>query len=156
MEKPDQYMITLKRTDNRDPDFLALVEKLDKDLWQRYGPEQGKYAPHNKLEYLDTAVIAYANDLPAGCGCIKEFDKHTTEVKRMFVEPAFRQKGIASAILKELESWAKELNYLFTILDTGNNQPEAIRLYKKSGYLVIENYGPFAAMPEIICMRKTL
>lgn len=156
MEEPNHIMITLKRTNNIDPDFMSLVEKLDKDLWERYGQDQKKYAPHNKLEYLDTVVIAYADNIPAGCGCIKQFEGSITEVKRMFVEPAQRRKGIAAAILKELETWAKELNYTHTILDTGNNQPEAISLYKKSGYLVIENYGPFADMPEIICMKKSL
>ncbi|MEI9947273.1 MAG: GNAT family N-acetyltransferase [Chitinophagaceae bacterium] len=149
-------MIRLKRTDNNDPDFKQLVEKLDKDLWSRYGQEQQKYAPHNKLEYLDTVVIAYAYNIPAGCGCLKKFDTTTAEVKRMFVEEDQRRKGVAAAILNELEGWAKELNYANTILDTGNNQPEAIGLYKKAGYLVMKNYAPYTDMPEITCMTKSL
>ncbi len=50
----------------------------------------------------------------------------------MFVHPDHRKKGFASAILKELEIWAKEIGYAYTILETGKNQPEAINLYQKS------------------------
>jgi putative acetyltransferase len=57
----------------------------------------------------------------------------------MFINPDYRGKGIASKILSELELWTSELNYFQIILETGINQPEAISLYKKSGYKITEN-----------------
>ena len=74
----------------------------------------------------------------------------------MFVHPDYRGKGIASKILSELELWASEQNYSEAILETGINQPEAIALYKKSGYLVTQNYGQYANAENSVCMKKIL
>ena len=74
----------------------------------------------------------------------------------MFVNPDYRKRGIAAAVLKELENWAAELNYTYTILETGKKQPEAISLYQKSGYTIIPNYPPYEEMDNSVCMKKTL
>ncbi|MEO6589269.1 MAG: GNAT family N-acetyltransferase, partial [Pyrinomonadaceae bacterium] len=59
-------------------------------------------------------------------------------------------------ILAELENWAKELNFSECILETGLKQPEAIRLYQKSGYETILNYGQYAGVENSVCMKKVL
>jgi GNAT superfamily N-acetyltransferase len=74
----------------------------------------------------------------------------------MYVKKEQRGKGLAVDILNDLESWAKELNYTFCILETGINQPEAIQLYKKTGYKSIENYGQYAGVATSYCFQKTL
>lgn len=147
-------MVKLIRTKSTNPDFRHLIQLLDKDLWLRNGEGQAVYDVHNKIDYLETVVIAYVNDDPVGCGCFKIVDKHTVELKRMFVRGDHRGKGIASKILNELEQWARELTYTHVILETGKEQVEAIHLYKKVGYQVIENYGPYVGMANSICMRK--
>jgi GNAT superfamily N-acetyltransferase len=78
------------------------------------------------------------------------------EVKRMFVPPASRRKGIAALILAELERWAKDLSATSCILETGKKQPEAIRLYTKCGYHPIPNYGQYAGMENSVCFEKLL
>lgn len=78
------------------------------------------------------------------------------EVKRMFTLPEKRGKGLASAILKELESWAKELGYKTTILETCKRQTEAVTLYNKCGYQVIPNYGQYIGIDNSICFEKEL
>ena len=78
------------------------------------------------------------------------------EVKRMFVDLAFRGNGIASIILNELEKWAKELGYSGCILETGKKQPEAIKLYKKNGYAIIPNYGQYKQVENSVCFEKAL
>jgi GNAT superfamily N-acetyltransferase len=83
-------------------------------------------------------------------------DDTSVEIKRMFVQPAERGKGIARSILTGLELWAKETGFSYTMLETGNNQPEAIALYQKAGYTVIPNYGQYSGMETSICMRKAL
>jgi ribosomal protein S18 acetylase RimI-like enzyme len=55
-----------------------------------------------------------------------------------------------------VESWAAELNYPECILETGKNQPEAIRLYKKAGYAIINNYGQYENVENSVCMKKTM
>lgn len=151
------HPISLKRTDNEDPDFKILVKQLDADLAERDGEIYTFYAPHNKLAYLDTALVAWLQNVPIGCGCFKAFDHNTAEIKRMFVIPAERGKGIASRILNGLELWAKGNGFTYTVLETGRYfSPEAVGLYQKSGYYIIDNYGPYVNLNSSICMKKKL
>ena len=78
------------------------------------------------------------------------------EVKRMFVPLNNRKKGVASIILKELETWAKEMNFEKCILETGKAQPEAIQLYYKNNYSVIPNYGQYVGIDNSVCFEKIL
>lgn len=149
-------MITFKRTNSHDKDFQALVTLLDKDLLSRYGKLQEYYSRFNSIENLPTVIVAYSNDKPVGCGCFKIFGENSVEVKRMYVSNNLRGKGIGTGILTALEKWAAELKNNSIVLETGNNQPEAIHLYEKMGYKVISNYGQYSGMESSICMQKDL
>jgi GNAT superfamily N-acetyltransferase len=72
----------------------------------------------------------------------------------MFVRPEFRGQAIASSILRELESWSRELAFDSLILETGKAQPEAIGLYTISGYEIIPNYGQYEQVESSVCMKK--
>ena len=74
----------------------------------------------------------------------------------MYVRDSNRRRGIASLILKELEYWAAELNFPKCILETGKNQPEALQLYDKRGYKIIDNYGQYAEAENSICFEKAV
>ena len=137
-------------------DFRKLAAQLDKELLSRYEQEQANYDKYNKIENNNTVVVAYYHEHPIGCGCIKQFNDDAMEVKRMFVVPEYRGQGIAHTILRELEAWAREQSYTLVILETGIRQPEAIQLYKKSGYRVIDNYGQYIGMKSSVCMSKEL
>jgi putative acetyltransferase len=149
-------MMTLKRTTSSDKNFYELIEYLDNDLQERYGSTQEDFDRYNIVVNLDTVVIAYENNQAVGCGCFKIIGDDTVELKRMFVESAHRGKGIAIAILKELENWAREIGFDSMVLETGTLQPEAIQLYKKQGYQIIPNYGPYAGNELSVCMNKSL
>jgi GNAT superfamily N-acetyltransferase len=149
-------MVTIKRSNSKDLDFIALVHLLDADLKQRDGDEHDFYAQFNGIENLPFVVLAYRNNKPVGCGAIKEYNADIMEIKRMYVAPSERGKGIASMILKELEKWAAEKNCHSCILETGLRQPEAISLYKKNGYLSIPNYGQYKNMDNSVCFIKEL
>jgi putative acetyltransferase len=149
-------MTHLKRTDSEDPGFIALVKLLDADLAIRDGEEHAFYAQYNKIDRIKHVVLAYENGKPMGCGAIKEFEPGTMEVKRMYVMPEGRNKGIASQVLSELENWARELAYARCILETGLKQPEAIGLYRKNGYQQIPNYGQYAGVENSVCFEKVL
>lgn len=148
--------IQLIRTDSDDPAFLSLVTLLDQDLSERDGDEHPFFAQYNKLDKIFHVVVAYHDQAPAGCGAIKEYASGTAEIKRMFVHPDFRRKGIASEILSELELWAKELKFKVCILETGIRQPEAINLYENLHYKYIPNYGQYAGVESSVCMEKHL
>lgn len=148
--------IKLTRTTTEDPGFQHLIRQLDEDLWRRYGDVQAEYAPHNVMPLLETVVLAYAEDKPVACGCFKPFDATTVEVKRMFVEPAHRGRGISRQVLRELERWARELGYQRMVLETGDKQEEAIGLYESTGYTQTEKFGPYRDLPASICYEKKL
>jgi len=74
----------------------------------------------------------------------------------MYVHPDHRKKGIGAMIMVELEKWAIEKGFHFAVLETAGKQPEAIHLYHKSGYTVIDNYGQYVNMPMSICLKKSL
>jgi putative acetyltransferase len=78
------------------------------------------------------------------------------EVKRMYVLPGKRGRGIAFTILSQLEDWSKELGTTTLVLETGKKQREAIALYKKSGYNIIPSYGKYKNMENSICFKKEL
>jgi putative acetyltransferase len=146
----------LKRTDNSNTDFQNLITLLDGELHGHYGEVKSEYDRYNQISNLNTVVIAYRDQNPAGCGCFKKINDTTVEIKRMFVKPNARGQGIASAILNELELWAKEDGFSHVILETGNKQLAAITLYQKSGYVIIPNYGQYSGMESSICMKKEL
>lgn len=149
-------MIHLIRTNNHHEDFKILVIELDKELKIRDGDDHAFYAQYNKSDNIKYVIVAYDQELPIACGAIKEYDPDTMEIKRMFVRPNYRNQGIASLILKSLEQWCLELDYTKCMLETGINQPEAIRLYEKNNYTKIPNYGPYINVENSFCFLKVL
>nr|WP_295871542.1 GNAT family N-acetyltransferase [uncultured Chitinophaga sp.] len=149
-------MLQLIRTDSGHPDFISLVQLLDQDLAVRDGSDHAFYAQFNKIDLIKQVVVGYLDGQPVACGAIKPFSAAQAEVKRMFVHPGFRGRGLAGEVLRELEKWARELGYNACVLETGKKQPEAIALYQKSGYAVTENYGQYIGVDNSVCMRKDL
>lgn len=147
-------MIRLIRTDSDNQDFIELVKHLDADLAERDGDEHSFYDQFNKVGKIKYVVIAYENDKPISCGGLKAYSSNTLEIKRMYTNPEWRGKGIATRILAELETWAAELSFAKCILETGKRQPEAIGLYKKNGYKLIPNYGQYAEIENSLCFEK--
>jgi putative acetyltransferase len=144
------------RTDSGNADFRSLVTLLDADLRIRDGEEHGFYATFNKIDSLTQVVVAYRGGIAVGSGAIKRYSDEIVEIKRMYVLPNFRGQGVAGEVLRELEKWAVELGFSQSILETGKKQPEAIRLYQKSGYTQIPNYGQYQGVDNSVCMRKQL
>ncbi len=92
-------------------------------------------------------LVAYIDGSPAGCGTVRRFDDATGEIKRMYVRPAARGRGLGRRILSELEAAARELGYSRVVLDTGDRMSEAEALYRSAGYREIADYNgnPWAA-----------
>lgn len=146
----------LIRTTSENPDYQKLVVLLDAVLKILDGEEHSFYAQYNKSDTIKNVVVVYENNQPLGCGAFKFYENKTVEIKRMFVLPEQRGKGIAHQILQELENWAKELDFNCCVLETGKKQVEAIGLYQKAGYHIISNYGQYIGMENSICMQKEI
>lgn len=149
-------MITLNRTTAKNPDFAYLLTFLDANLAENDGDEHWFFAQFNKLDDIKHVVIAYQENKPIGCGAIKKYSTTQAEVKRVFVDEKARNKGVASQIMHELETWAKELGFASCILETGIKQLEAISFYPKIGYQKIPNYEPYVGVALSVCFSKIL
>jgi len=149
-------MLSLKKTDSQNPDFVELVKQLDAYLAITDGDEHGFYSQFNKIENIKHVVVAYQSGKAVGCGAIKPFSHEEMEIKRMFTLPESRGKGVASQILSVLEKWSAELGYQKCILETGVRQKEAIIAYQKNGYQPIPNYGQYMGVENSKCFMKHL
>jgi GNAT superfamily N-acetyltransferase len=145
-------------TDGTNDDFKNLCVLLDESLEEAVGAtvQRAKYAPMNTLDKIRDAVVAYDGALPVACGGIRRYEDGVAEVKRVFVRQEYRGRGISKHLMALLEHRAQEQGYTSLILETNHLLIPAVKLYESLGYEVIENYGPYAAMPESLCMRKRI
>lgn len=148
--------IEIIKTTSENPDFVNLIAVLDKSLWERYPELKKNYWGNNIIELNPNVVVVYLNDKPVACGCFKKYDKNAIELKRMFVSPEARGLGLAQKTIQELELWAHELGYSASILETLYKQKEAISLYQKVGYVIVDNYEPYVGLENSICMKKQI
>lgn len=150
-------MFKISRTNSSNPDFIALVKRLDAYLAITDGEDHAFYNQFNKIDKINHVVVFYENDSAIACGAIKQVETFATwEIKRMFVSDDMRGKGVASLLLKELELWAKELQVERLILETGKRQVEAVALYQKNSYTITENFGQYVGVENSICFEKLL
>lgn len=139
-------------------DARALIRQLDEDLLRRYPDLPAVHGLHSR-DLRDpgfTFLIARIDGAAAGCGALRALGPRSGELKRMFVMPGFRGRGIARLLLGALESRARELGYAIVRLETGIGQPEAIGLYKSAGYREIAAFGEYAGDPYSVFFEKEL
>jgi GNAT superfamily N-acetyltransferase len=91
-----------------------------------------------------------------GCGAVRLLDPTTVEVKRMYVEPETRGRGVAQEILAHLEQAGRELGARRAVLETGIYQDEAIGLYRRAGYTEVACWGEYTTSPTSVCYEKSI
>jgi GNAT superfamily N-acetyltransferase len=137
-------------------DALDLIEALDDELLRRYpGARIEGLLPEDASDRL-VFLIARVGNRPVACGAVREIDPAIGEIKRMFVHPDHRGRGIARAILAALEARAGALGYSMLRIETGSRQPEAIGLYTSAGYAAIPPFGKYVGNPYSHCFEKRL
>jgi len=126
-----------------DPNVLELIAKLDAYQVSLYGIDQCNLDTPDQLQQSNAfALGGYSADVLIGIGAIKLFDIYG-EIKRMYIEQAYRGWGIAEKILTGLERYAKQAGAEQVYLETGKLQKAAIRFYQKSGYTEVEKFGHY-------------
>ncbi|HKB34013.1 MAG TPA: GNAT family N-acetyltransferase [Candidatus Dormibacteraeota bacterium] len=140
-------------------DARHLIEALDAHLASRYTAEQ-RFGPNLKPAQvapgLGAFLMARIDGRPVGCGAVRLVDPSTAEVKRMFVEPEMRGRGIAKEILAHLEGAGRELGARRAVLETGVYQDEAIGLYRRAGYREVACWGEYTTSPTSVCYEKAI
>jgi GNAT superfamily N-acetyltransferase len=117
-------------------EIAALYDGLDLD-----GPDMPKAGPQELALPGGTFVVGLEGEEPVCCGGLKRLPDGACEIKKMFVVPAARGRGVARALLVELERRAVDLGYAVARLDTGPRQARAQRMYERAGYVAIENFN---------------
>jgi GNAT superfamily N-acetyltransferase len=143
-------------TTSENPDFIFLIKTFDTFLWERYPELKKDYWGNNLIEFNPNVLIIYLDEKPVACGCFKKYNQNSAELKRMFVSPEARGLGLAQLIIKELEIKAKEQGFEWFLLETLYKQIEAISLYQKMGFEIVENYEPYVGLTNSICMSKSI
>lgn len=148
--------MTIKRLDSTHSDFQNLVRNLDATLAEHNGDDHDFFNQFNRSDTIKNCIVIYIDGIPAACGAFKPFSGDTVEIKRMYTDPKFRKKGLASAIVMALEGWGKELGFEKAILETSSELHNAISVYEKSGFYRISNYDPYIGIEKSVCYEKVL
>ncbi len=134
-----------------------LIKELDNYLATLYPPESRHGLDIPALLHKSVTVfLARLDNEPVGCGGVKLFPQGYAEVKRMYIKPAFRGKGIGKKILNQIELSAKHANIYTVRIETGIYQPEAIGLYEKIGFYRVPPFGEYKPDPLSLFLEKNL
>ncbi|MCW2533601.1 MAG: Acetyltransferase family protein [Blastococcus sp.] len=131
-----------------DPDVQWLTAEQQDEVRARY---DGKGEPGTPPSAADISVVLVARDeegTALGCGALRDLGDGVAEVKRMYVVPAARGRGVSKVVLAGLEDFARERGWTTLRLETGTKQPEAIGLYSRAGYWPIEAFGAYVDAPD--------
>ena len=145
-------------TDGNDPDFRRFYADTEQFYNEIAGGAEKRQAfiPHNLSGSIPDAVIAYAGDNAAGCCGLRPYSEDAVEIKRLWVDPACRGRGIAGRIMEAVEARARKLGFERAILQTRPSMKAAVALYTRRGYRQIPNYPPYDKLEGAVCMGKLL
>jgi len=140
-------------------EITALVEAQQAEMRELYSGEADIGPTREAAMFVepDGAFLVVRDEGRAiGCGGVCRFDGTRAELKRMYVAPEARGRGLGRLLLVELEAEARRLGYAGIVLETGDRQPEALGLYASAGYERIPCYGVYATRALSLCFEKTL
>lgn len=153
--------ITVTEVPWDDPRAVALRAAQRVEIEALYGSNS---EPGVEPTAADIAVfvIAHADDQPVGCGGLRSLEHGAAEfsgmaeIKRMYVVPDWRGRGVSSGVLVALEQAAVARGWHTLRLETGRKQPAAVRFYERSGYVSIPPFGAYADDPTSLCYEREL
>src|SRR6201996_7269605 len=146
----------IKQVGYGDPDASRLISEVQQEYVVRYGGPDG--TPVDPAEFTPPSglfLVGYLDGVPVAAGGWRSHGDDA-EIKRMYVVPAARHRGLARQLLAELERTAAAAGHHRAILESGSAQPEAIALYRSSGYTPIAPFGHYATAPGPLHLGKTL
>jgi putative acetyltransferase len=136
-----------------DPELAALIAAEQHEIRELDGgANTSVFVPGDDAAYLVAAVDGRA----VACGAWQGMEPGAAELKRMYVRPAFRGRGIARQLIVAIEEEALAAGRPVIRLETGDYLPAAIALYQSSGYRQIPAYGEYVGNPYSVCFEKRL
>jgi len=150
----DEHTVEAEPFDS--PAALELRAELDADLSHRYGGDSEPGVKPTQDTVLAFLVAREPSGTPVGCGALLDLGDGAAEIKRMYVRPDHRGRGLSRRVLEALEREALRRGFDRIRLETGERQPEAMGLYRSAGYEEIERYGPYRDAPLSRCFERRL
>jgi GNAT superfamily N-acetyltransferase len=142
-----------------DPDATSLRDSQRAEITARYGTADSEPGPAPTAADIVFFLVAYDDDevTPIGCGGLRAIDERHGEIKRMFVVADRRGSGVAAFVLRSLERVAANMfGWDRLVLETGDQQPDAIRFYEREGYTRIPNFGHYRQSTNSLCFERRL
>jgi putative acetyltransferase len=136
------------------PDSEQLRSAQQAEIAIRYGTPDSEPGPKPSAADITVFYVAYEGEEPVGCGGLRQLDERHGEIKRMYVVPHRRGAGVSTAILAHLEAEARRRGWERLVLETGDEQPDAVRFYEREGYTRIPNFGYYADSQLSLCYEK--
>ena len=153
----DQRRFTISAVDPRCKESIDLQWEMRRELDLMY--DETTIDPPPIEQFLTSRaafLVAWSNGVGVGCGAIKTMDERTAHIKRVFVTPRMRRKGLGRLIMKSLEAKAVELGYSIIFLETADKQLEALEMYRSLGYQRVPCAGRVPGTGSSICFEKRL
>lgn len=158
--------IEIIRTTGADPRSLALRTAMDEETFGIYADFFAAMAPETRAK-LDAAlhtdqadlvdvVIASEDGVDLGHAALRALAEGGFEVKKVFVRPEARGRGVSRTLMAAIEDIAREKGETRLLLQTGPKQLEAITLYRSSGYEHVAEFGPYIGLTDMVYMAKAL
>jgi ribosomal protein S18 acetylase RimI-like enzyme len=135
--------------------FYQITEDYYSSLVGGVSKRKG-FVPYNASAQIPDVLIAYDDGKAVGCAGLKKYDDKSTEIKRVWVQPEYRRQHIADKMMQLVEQKAKEQGFARVILQTRPQMTEAVGMYTKRGYKLIENYPPYDKLVGAVCYAKEL
>jgi GNAT superfamily N-acetyltransferase len=156
---PPTTEIDVRRADISSPLAQQLISALNAELDNRYPEEGANFFRLDAEEVADgrgAFLVATIDGRAVGCGAVRRIEPHMAEIKRMYVAPEVRGRGVGRQLLVSLEAEARRLGVRRLVLETGPRQPEALALYRGAGYVEIPLFGEYIGTEFSVCMAKDL
>ncbi|MGY1666831.1 GNAT family N-acetyltransferase [Geodermatophilus sp. SYSU D00696] len=134
-----------------DADVQRLTAAQQAELRARYDGEGEPGTPPSAADVSVVLVARDADGTAVGCGALRALGADVAEVKRMYVVPSARGRGVSKLVLAALEAAARSRGWTTLRLETGPRQPEAIALYEGAGYRAIPAFGAYLDHPDAGC-----
>lgn len=156
----DEHTVEVEPFDS--PDARALRAELESDVAERYGGDTEPGVKPSEDTVLAFLVARDPGGAPVACGALLDLGDTqggtggAAEIKRMYVRPEHRRRGLSRRVLEALELEALRRGFDRIRLETGERQPEAMGLYRSAGYVEIDKYGPYREAPLSRCFERRL
>lgn len=153
----DQTDLMIRALRYSDPVVRALEAELQQEYLERYGDtDETPVNPDDFAPPSGVFLVGFVGNEPVATGGFRRHEDDVAEIKRMYVDHEHRGGGYARRLLDELESQAYAAGYRSVVLELGDRQPEAMTLYRTSGYAPAQPFGYYVGDENMRYMEKEL